>query len=67
MIDEKVLKAPKARPPVEEPQKTPLEPTAVDFLELAAEVLEKQQGPRANKFYRRLAAEARRLAERAAG
>lgn len=39
--------------------------TPAELLERAAALLDEQKGPRANKFYRSLAAEVRRLAARA--
>lgn len=39
-------------------------PTAVELLSAAADLLDKQQGPRAGKHYRQLAEQVRQLAAR---
>ena len=45
-------------------QPTVKQPTAAELLAQAAELLDKQDGPRAEKFYRNLAAQVRQLAAR---
>ena len=58
-MDEKQVKEPKA---VKEPE--PVSLTAAEMLALAADLLDKQDGPRAPKHYRILAGEVRKLLAR---